>query len=757
MEKLALRDRILTVGHPRSDLLTDAQFRLLRGAVVPLFSGMLVMSGIHGLLAHAYAPAWVALAPLASLLLFTGLRGFVWWQSLGRRMEPDACRRQLMLVVVNAFAGGLALPLAVMIPAIVAGGETEAMQAALCILLTIALCGYCLQALPAAALAAFAGALPGLLLFPAFFPSPANIALAVGCLAFAGLALEALFKTFSVLVEGIEGRARMEAWRQAALRAEKTKGEFIANMSHEIRTPLNGVLGMAELLARTGQDARQATYTNVIIKSGNTLLSTVNDILDFARIEAGQLVLDPQPFCLSEAVEDVALFHAPDAASKGIEIIDRVDPSLPRYFNGDVARIRQILSGLVSNAVKFTDRGHVLIDVSGKVERGTARISIRVEDTGCGIEAGRLPGIFDRFARSDSPARGRHEGPGLGLAIALRLVHRMGGEIGVESQPGEGSSFWVHLPLDVHEVLEAPVHLPPDVQGARVLIVDDNAVNRSILSELMLQWEFEAAAVESGALCLAFVERATVLGAPVDCVILDHRMPGGNGLDVAQRLRSDPATASLPIVFLSSVDDAEMEAGNFDPAITKRLAKPARSAALREAIVSVITRGRENARPRGMEGAATARPRQQAGGAIPPVAQTRETIDVLVVQDNEFQQAACRQALETLNLDFRIVSTGEQAIAIVRECHPRMTLVDTVLPDIDWRDVADAIRREGLLPDGTPPLVFALVTRDGPGALHGGLPAQLDGRVEKPLSPAKLSSLTGNWLGRGKDPARKIG
>ena len=147
MEKQALRDRILTVGHPRNDLLTDAQFRLLRSAVVPLFCGLLVMSGIHGLLALAYAPAWVALAPLGSLLLYTAMRGYVWWRSLGRMMEPGACRRQLLLAVVNAFAGGLALPLAVMIPAIVAGGETEAMQAAFCILLTIALCGYCLQAL----------------------------------------------------------------------------------------------------------------------------------------------------------------------------------------------------------------------------------------------------------------------------------------------------------------------------------------------------------------------------------------------------------------------------------------------------------------------------------------------------------------------------------------------------------------------------------------------------------------------------------
>lgn len=755
MQNLPLRDRLLTVGHKQSEMLTEAQFRLLRGAVVPLFSGILVINAIQALLASAYAPAWVALAPLVSFLLFSVLRGAVWWRSRSSQPGPEESRRILLQTVVHAFFGSLVFPVALMIPPLVAAGEKEASQAALGILLTVALCGYSFQALPAAAFAVFLGSLPGILLLPVFHPGVNNIALAIGYVVVAGLALESLCKHFTTLVEGIESRERMETLRQAAERGERARGEFVANMSHEIRTPLNGVLGMAELLARTGQDPRQATYTNVIIKSGNALLATVNDMLDFARIEAGQLVLDPQPFCLFETVEDVAQLHAQDAAAKGIEIMERLDSSLPRYFTGDAGRIRQVLSCLVSNAVKFTGNGHVLVDVSGKVERGAAQISIRVEDTGPGIEAERLPGIFDRFA-GEGGNRKRHEGAGLGLAIALRLVHMMGGEIGVESQPGQGSSFWINLPLDVHEVLEAPVHLPPGIQGARILVIDDNPVNRAILTEQMQGWEFEAAAVDSGALGLAFMERSHALGARVDCVILDCHMPGMSGIEVARKLRASPEGADLPIVFLSSLDQEELETTGLDPAITRWLTKPARAAALRDAVVSAISRGRESeARSRDSTDALPQTGPQGDLGSK-PAGRAGPVLDILLVQENEFQQAACRQALDALGLDYRIASSGEEAIAIGREHHPRLTLVDSALPDIEWSDVATAIRRNGLLPDGTPPLVFALVTRDGPGALHGPLPGLLDGRLEKPVSPAKISSLAATWLRKhASGPARK--
>src|SRR5690606_7755642 len=266
---------------------------------------------------------------------------------------------------------------------------------------------------------------------------------------------------------------------------------FLANMSHEIRTPMNGVLGMAELLVRTELDARQRTFADVILKSGTALLTIINDILDFSKIDAGQLSLDPAPFRLAEAIEDVATLVSSRAVEKALELIVRVDPAMPPVVVGDVGRIRQIVTNLVGNGVKFTERGHVLVDVGGRVESGVAHVTVRVEDTGIGIPEAMLKTVFEKFSQVDSSSTRRHEGTGLGLAIASRLVSLMGGEMGVESTLGQGSAFWFSVPLPVHEDMEPARPVPVDVSGARVLVIDDNAVNRDILVEQLRSWKFD--------------------------------------------------------------------------------------------------------------------------------------------------------------------------------------------------------------------------------------------------------------------------
>ena len=232
--------------------------------------------------------------------------------------------------------------------------------------------------------------------------------------------------------------------------ADRAKSEFLANMSHEIRTPMNGVLGMAELLAKTELTPRQKTFTDVIVKSGNALLTIINDILDFSKINAGQLTLDPAPFRLAEAVEDVATLISARVAEKNLELIVRVDPRLPAFVVGDVGRFRQIVTNMLGNAVKFTEKGHVLIDVSGEVVDGIVQLKVRVEDTGIGIPADKLQTVFEKFAQVDGSSTRRHEGTGLGLAIAARLVDLMGGKIGIESEVGRGSVFWFTAPMPVH-------------------------------------------------------------------------------------------------------------------------------------------------------------------------------------------------------------------------------------------------------------------------------------------------------------------
>ena len=375
--------------------------------------------------------------------------------------------------------------------------------------------------------------------------------------------------------------------RKAEL-ADRAKSEFLANMSHEIRTPMNGVMGMAELLVKTELDAKQKTFADIIVKSGASLLTIINDILDFSKIDAGQMELDPAPFALSEAIEDVATLVSSKVAEKDLELVVRIDPQLPAMFVGDVGRIRQIVTNLMGNAVKFTEEGHVFIDVNGIVEDGMAKLKIAIQDTGIGIPEEKAARVFDKFSQVDESATRKHEGTGLGLAISSSLVELMGGDIGVHSKLGEGATFWFEITLPVHGNIKPRAHVPLDVSGARVLIIDDNEVNRSILLENMQAWKFDSAAAASGKEGLAVMRAMIAQGIKLDCVILDYHMPEMNGGEVALAIRSDVALNNIPVVMLTSVDQTE-EGKNFSSlGIQGHLVKPARSSLLLETIIRVL-------------------------------------------------------------------------------------------------------------------------------------------------------------------------
>jgi CheY-like chemotaxis protein/anti-sigma regulatory factor (Ser/Thr protein kinase) len=375
--------------------------------------------------------------------------------------------------------------------------------------------------------------------------------------------------------------------------ADKAKSEFLANMSHEIRTPMNGVLGMAELLAKTRLDARQKTFIDIIVKSGNALLTIINDILDFSKIDAGQMSLRKMAFDPVEAIEDVATLLSSHASEKDIELLVRVSPAIPPMVLGDAGRFRQVVTNLVGNAVKFTERGHVLVDVAYKTNDGEPMISVRVEDTGIGIPEEKVDTIFEKFSQADASSTRRHEGTGLGLAITTGLVDLFGGYIEVESEWGKGSAFTVHLPLPPAVVRSDPKFVPVNVKGAHILVIDDNEINRRILTEQLAMWGFDGVAVEDGRTGIAMLEAAFEMQLPVDAVILDYQMPEINGADVARLIRSDSRFVDLPLIFLTSMDVAGNEKEFAALNGQAHLMKPARANVLRSTIIEVVRTARQ--------------------------------------------------------------------------------------------------------------------------------------------------------------------
>lgn len=530
-----------------------------------------------------------------------------------------------------------------------------------------------------------------------------------------------------------------EAEHRAVL-ADRAKSDFLANMSHEIRTPMNGVLGMAELLSRTELDCKQRTFADIIVKSGNALLTIINDILDFSKIDAGQVLLDPAPFNLAETVEDVGALLSTKAKEKDLELIVRVDPSLPRRFVGDAGRIRQIVTNLVGNAVKFTDTGHVMIDVGGERAENGWSLEIAVSDTGIGIPADKLGLLFEKFSQVDTSSTRRHEGTGLGLAITSRLVELMDGVIGVTSEPGSGSRFSVRLPLPAASGEAEAIQAPLNAAGARVLVVDDNAINRTILMEQMQSWTFNACAATDAEEALKVLAAIEAIGSRVDCAVIDFQMPGMSGDELARQIRANPYFDKTPIILLSSVDEPLSAYRDID--IDAHLVKPARSSALFDTVVSCI--GKRAARS---EETANLKPRLtlvQGGASAEPLPDGE--VDVLVAEDNEVNQLVFRQILGETDLTFEIAGDGEKAVEAFRRLHPRMILMDVSMPGMNGMEATQAIRSIEQEAGGHVPIVgvTAHALKDD---RERCISAGMDDYLPKPISPNALLAKIELWIG----------
>ncbi len=531
--------------------------------------------------------------------------------------------------------------------------------------------------------------------------------------------------------------------RDAAEDASRAKSQFLANMSHEIRTPMNGVLGMAEVLAGTSLNERQRRFTQTIRASAEALLAIINDILDFSKIEAGKMELSTAAFDLRDLAEDVSEFCAESAHRKGLEIACCLPPDLPRSFLGDAGRLRQVLVNLIGNAIKFTAAGEVSLRVAVLEEVGReAIIEFAVKDTGIGIKPEQLPRIFESFRQADGSTTRRFGGTGLGLTISKQLVELMGGRIQVESTLGKGSTFRFTVRLQrIPEQQRSTA--APSIAGARVLIVDDNATNREILEHQLSRWRVDHESAADGPQALTRLSDASRRGRPFEMVVLDHHMPGMDGIEVARRIRHAPEHDRMRLMMLSSVSD------QIDPdelaqiGVAACLNKPVRQSALYNALAAAFAAGRAPEASRIDSHA--------SHGAVHEVAFSGH---VLLAEDNVVNQEVAVNMLEGLNCQVTVAGNGIEALAALERGSFDLVLMDCQMPELDGFATTMEIRRREATAGWSPRPILALTANAMEGDRERCIEAGMDDYLSKPFTREALAAMLSHYLPQVKTPQR---